>query len=85
MFTTLKAYCPRLAVFLKPPGARALSMLLSALIIIYFFIPQMGDVWGDLHPKLKDIFESANEASIRSSSQTHTSRGQTTCAVIGPA
>ncbi len=36
MFTTLKAYCPRLAVFLKPPGARALSMLLAALIICIF-------------------------------------------------
>ncbi|XP_016106115.1 sorting nexin-8 [Sinocyclocheilus grahami] len=46
---------------------------------------EMGDVWGDLHPKLKDLFESANEASIRSSSQTHTSRRQKTCAVIGPA
>ncbi|XP_052401373.1 sorting nexin-8-like isoform X8 [Carassius gibelio] len=45
---------------------------------------EMGDVWGDLHPKLKDLFESASEASIRSSSQTHTSRGQKTCAVIGP-
>uniref|UniRef100_A0A8C1WIC8 Sorting nexin 8b n=1 Tax=Cyprinus carpio TaxID=7962 RepID=A0A8C1WIC8_CYPCA len=22
---------------------------------------EMGDVWGDLHPKLKDLFESANE------------------------
>uniref|UniRef100_A0A671KUX4 Sorting nexin-8-like n=1 Tax=Sinocyclocheilus anshuiensis TaxID=1608454 RepID=A0A671KUX4_9TELE len=46
---------------------------------------EMGDVWGDLHPKLKDLFESANEASIHSSSQTHTSRRQKTCAVIGPA
>ncbi|XP_067298908.1 sorting nexin-8 [Pseudorasbora parva] len=46
---------------------------------------EMGDVWGELHPKLKELFESTNEASSRSSSQTHTSRGQKTCAVIGPA
>lgn len=49
------------------------------------FIPQMGDVWGELHPKLKDLFENTNEASSRSSSQTHTSRGPKTCAIIGPA
>ncbi|XP_051561106.1 sorting nexin-8 isoform X2 [Myxocyprinus asiaticus] len=35
---------------------------------------EMGDVWGDLHPKLKSLFENANEVSSRSSSQTHTSR-----------
>ncbi|KAK7162094.1 hypothetical protein R3I94_004671 [Phoxinus phoxinus] len=46
---------------------------------------EMGDVWGELQPKLKDLFESTNEPSSRSSSQTHTSRGQKTCAVIGPA
>ncbi|TRY85741.1 hypothetical protein DNTS_031922 [Danionella cerebrum] len=44
---------------------------------------EMGDVWGDLHPKLKELLESANEASSRSSSQKHTSKGQTP-AVIGP-
>ncbi|ROI15944.1 Sorting nexin-8 [Anabarilius grahami] len=48
-------------------------------------LTQMGDVWGELHPKLKDLFENTNEASSRPSSQTHTSRGQKTCAVIGPA
>ncbi|XP_067260989.1 sorting nexin-8 [Chanodichthys erythropterus] len=46
---------------------------------------EMGDVWGELHPKLKDLFENTNEASSHPSSQTHTSRGQKTCAVIGPA
>ncbi|KAG1927717.1 sorting nexin-8 [Pimephales promelas] len=46
---------------------------------------EMGDVWGELHPKLKDLFESVNEPSSRSSSQTHHSRGQNTCALIGPA
>lgn len=33
----------------------------------------MGNVWGDLHPKLKSLFDSANEASSHSSSQTHIS------------
>ncbi|XP_056592032.1 sorting nexin-8 [Triplophysa dalaica] len=34
---------------------------------------EMGDVWGDLHPKLKSLFDNTNEASSRSSSQTHIS------------
>lgn len=61
------------------------SSALFTLCELCIFIPQMGDVWGELHPKLKDLLESANEPSPRSSSQTHTSRGQKTCAVIGPA
>ncbi|XP_056305491.1 sorting nexin-8 [Danio aesculapii] len=44
---------------------------------------EMGDVWGDLHPKLKDLFQSANEASSHSASQTNSSGGQKSCAVNG--
>ncbi|XP_073722251.1 sorting nexin-8 isoform X2 [Misgurnus anguillicaudatus] len=39
---------------------------------------EMGDVWGDLHPKLKSLFDSANEASSHSSTELKT------CAVIAP-
>ncbi|XP_051993907.1 sorting nexin-8 [Xyrauchen texanus] len=45
---------------------------------------EMGDVWGDLHPKLKSLFENANEVQSRSSSQTHTSRGLKACTVVAP-
>lgn len=63
----------------------SLTLFVFTLCELSIFTPQMGDVWGELHPKLKDLFENTNEASSRSSSQTHTSRGQKTCAVIGPA
>lgn len=44
----------------------------------------MGDVWGDLHPKLKSLFDNANEASSRSSSQTHISTKRKTRAITAP-
>ncbi|KAI7811352.1 sorting nexin-8 isoform X2 [Triplophysa rosa] len=45
---------------------------------------EMGDVWGDLHPKLKSLFDNANEASSRSSSQTHISTERKTRAITSP-
>ncbi|KAA0722514.1 Sorting nexin-8 [Triplophysa tibetana] len=47
-------------------------------------LTQMGDVWGDLHPKLKSLFDNANESSSRSSSETHISTKRKTRAITAP-
>ncbi len=56
IFSSLNAYCSPFPVFLKPPlavspGARSLSSLLAALIIIIILLRNESHFWGPKHAR----------------------------------